>query len=153
MIDLQRLIDSTQLRGVTVKVEYPGIPGFKVEVAFCGKQEMLKIYDSCTERVYNTETRKTEQEIDRRKMASVWAERVVKGWEGLTIGRMKKLWPIKVESEVKDDTPIEPSIENRISLLWNSTDFENWVLTVATSPGYFEEARAKAETEIGNLEK
>jgi hypothetical protein len=141
------------MKGVTVWMEYPSISGFQVEIAFVGKQEMLRIYDESTIRKWNAETRKQEQEVDRRRVAKVWAESVVKGWKGLTVAKFKRLWPVKLDSGVSDDMEIESNLENRISLLWNSSDFENWVLSIATTPEQFEEDKKKAEKEMTNLEK
>ena len=153
MVDLQRLIDNTQMKGVTVWVEYPKIPGFTVEIAFVGKQEMLRIYDESTTRQWNSETRKNEEELDRRKVSKVWGERVVKSWKGLTIAKLQKIWPVKLVGGENPETEIEPSQDNRVALLWNSTDFENWVLSIATSADHFADAERQAQKEFENLEK
>jgi len=151
--DLQRLIDATQMKGITIWKEYPDVPGFEVEVAFLGKQEMIRIYDDCTERIWDREERKARRELSRQKVAQIWAERVIKNWRGLTVGNVQKFYPIKKVGNIKDSTVIEPTQENKVALLWNSADFENWILAVATSPEHFVEAREEAEKEMNALEK
>lgn len=150
-IDLQKLIDTTQIRGITVWVEHPDIPGFEVEVAFVGKQEMLRIVDTCTKRVWNSATRQNENQLSREKVAQHWAEKVVRSWKGLTLEKFQKLYPISLEGQKKESI-VEPDITNRVTLLWNCADFENWVLAIATSPEYFVDARVKAEEDLKTLE-
>ncbi len=153
MVDLQRLIDSTQLRGLTVKIGYPDAPGFIVEIAWVGKQEMQKIYDASSERQWNSDTRKTEVELDRRKLSKVWADKVLKGWTGLTIERMRRIWPVAVDPNIDINTEIEPTIENRIALLWNSADFEQWVLNVSTKATFFQDAIEEASKNMESIAK
>lgn len=151
-IDLQRLIDSTQIKGITVEIEYPEIPGFEVEIAFVGKQHMIKIVESCTKRTWNREERRIEEELDRKKVAEHWANNVVLSWKGLTCTGFKKLYPIDVPED-KKNALVESTVENRIAVLWNCADFENWVLAIATSPEYFKDVRKRTEKEIKDLGK
>lgn len=150
MIDVQRLIDSTMMRGVSIWKEYEGIPGFSVNVAYVSKQHMLQILDTCTQRVWNKESRQFEDKLDREKVAKHWAEKVVLGWRGLTLGKFQKLFPIEVPEDQKEQE-VTSDIANRVALLWNSGDFENWCLAVATSPDYFVGQKKQAETDLKNL--
>jgi len=151
-VDLKRLIDSTMMKGVTVWKEYEGIPGFEVEIAYVSKQHMIQIVETCTKHVYNKEERRFEDQLDREKVARHWAEKIILSWRGLTLEKFQRLFPIEVKPSEKD-LEVEPTLENRITLIWNSTDFENWCLAVATSPDYFVDVQKEKEKEAKQLEK
>ena len=152
-IDLEKLITATQLKGIKVWLEYPEAPGFEVEIAYIDKQEMMRIYQRSTIKRWNSQERKNEEELDRTKLTKELAERVVTSWRGLTVENLRRLYPVQVEGSIKPDDEIEPTFENRFALLNHSTDFENWVVTVATTPTYFDNPEEKAKEEIKNLGK
>ena len=151
-VDLQKLIDSTMMKGVSVWVDYPKIPGFRVEIAYVSKQHMIKITESCTKHIYDEEERKFKDDLDRGKVARHWAEKVVISWEGLTVKGFQTLYPIDAKPEDMDKI-VEPTFENRVTIIWESEKFENWCLAVATSPSYFVDARKTKEKEVEQLEK
>jgi len=152
-IDLEKLITTTQLKGIKAWLEYPDIPGFEVEIAYIDKQEMMKIYQRSTIKRWSSQERRQEEELDRVKLTRELADRVVLGWRGLTLENLRRLYPVQVEGDIKSDEEIEASPGNRFALLNHSTDFENWVVTVATTPSYFDNPREKAEKEMKNLGK
>jgi len=150
MVDLQRLIDSTVMKGVSIWKAYDGLPGFEVNLAYVSKQHMIQIFETCSVRTWDRESRQFIEKADREKVAKHWAKKVVLGWRGLTLEKFQKLFPIEVLPEQRT-LEVEPSEENRIALLWNSADFENWCLATATSPEQFEQIRSDAEKDIQRL--
>jgi hypothetical protein len=150
MIDVQKLIDSTMMKGVSLWRGYDGIPGFEVNLAYVSKQHMIQIFETCSVRTWDKETRAFIEKADRGKVAQHWADKIVIGWKGLTLSKFQRLFPIDVPVG-QEDLEVPPTLENRIALLWNSSDFENWCLAVATSPDNFVDVRKKAETEIAQL--
>jgi hypothetical protein len=151
MIELQRLIDTAMMKGVVAWKPYPGIPGFEVKLAYVSKQHMIQITESCTSRTYNKDERRLEEKIDRDKISRHWSEKVVLGWKGLTLRGFQSLFPIDVAIGDEDKEVID-SLENRMVLLWNSFDFENWCLAIATSPDHFVAVRQAKEKEVKELE-
>jgi|GEM_PF-5383185 len=151
-VNLQKLIDSTMMKGVSVWVEYDAIPGFMVEIAYVSKQHMIKIVESCTKHIYDKEERKFKDDLDRGKVAHHWAEKVLLSWKGLTLEGFQKLFPIEVtEKDRKNEVP--PEYKNRVTIIWESAEFENWCLAVATSPEYFVKFKEEKEKEVEQLEK
>jgi hypothetical protein len=151
-IDVQTLVDRTLLKGVSVWKELDGVPGFEVNVAYVSKQQMIRIYETCTHRIYKKDAKEFVEELDREKVSKLWAEKVVIGWRGLTMEKFQRFFPAEVSDKEKNEL-VEPTLENRIALLWNSTEFENWCLAVATSPDYFLSHRAEKEKEVEQLGK
>lgn len=151
-IDVQSLVDRTLLKGVTVWKEFDGIPGFEVEIAYVSKQQMIRIYEACTKRGYDKDAKEFKEQLDRERVAKMWADKVVISWRGFTLEKFQRLFPADIAEEEKKNV-VEPTLENRIALLWNSTEFENWCLAVATSPDHFLDARKSKEKELEQLEK
>lgn len=151
-IDVQTLVDRTLLKGVSVWKEFDGIPGFEVQIAYVAKQQMIRIYETCTHRVYKKDQKEFIDELDRQRVAKMWAEKVVLSWRDLTMEKFQRLFPIDVPVSQKNEL-VEPTLENRIALLWNSTEFENWCLAVATSPDHFLASREEREKEVAQLER
>lgn len=151
-VDLQKLIDSTMMKGVSVWVDYPKIPGFSVEIAYVSKQHMIKIVESCTKHIYDDEERKFKDELDRGKVARHWAKEVLLSWKGLTVEGFRSIFPIEAKDEDLGKT-VEPTFENRVTIIWESDKFENWCLAVSTSPEYFVKFKKEKEKEAEQLEK
>lgn len=150
-IDLQKLIDATFVDEVKGWFAYPGIEGFEVEINYASRSTIQKMVDSCTERVWVKEERRWEEKLSREKVVKAWAEQIVTSWRGLTLRKLKRLIPIKIDSDVDEDSEVDPSLQNRMTLLWNSADFENWCIGVATNAEFFADTLAKREREVRQL--
>jgi len=152
MVDIQSLVNETLAKGMSVWAVYEDVPGFEIEVAWVGRDEMQKIYAKCTRRRWNRQARRMEDVPDREKLVALWAERAIKDWRGLTLGGLVKLVPIELKAEDDSKAVIECTPENKAALLKHNADFDDFVLAIATDSEVFMEHRKDAKQQTANLE-
>jgi len=110
----------------TVTFEFPGCEGFKVDLAFLAKEEIVKLTKESTKTIYDKRTKQPSEEFDSEKFLSLYSKRVIKGWEGLKMKYLQDL--ILINSTGQDpDAELEFNEENAEVLLKNSNIFDNWV--------------------------
>lgn len=110
----------------SVKFDYPGCPGLKVELTFLSKESNQKLLKKCTKNEFNKKTRQFNQVLDEDLFLEEYVTSIIKGWDGFKFKYLKKLVLID-ESKFKDEDEMEFSVENAISLMKNSSDFDVWV--------------------------
>ena len=114
---------------ITVE-EFPGFPGFKVTLAYPGREVLENIRKSSVVSKLNRKTHVVEEELDQDKFVHKYVEAVIKNWEGLTVSHLQEL--ALVDSEGLDPEDLVPfSIDNAIALMQNSPAFDNWVAEVS----------------------
>lgn len=107
-------------------IEYPGCPGFEVQLAHLTKDELMKIRDKSTTPKMNRKTRQMEDEVDSDLFQSLYIEAVIKNWRGLKLKYLNKF----VVTNIGDDDPeeeLEFSIENAETFMKNAVSFDSWV--------------------------
>ena len=109
-----------------LKVEYPGMEGFEVTLAFLSKDSLLKIRKASTTLKINRKTRQPEEELDEDLFTSNYIKAVVKDWVGLKLKYVASLAPIEVPED-QGDQELEYSKENAEVLMKNSMEFDTWV--------------------------
>jgi len=155
--------------------QYPYIDGFYVQIAYGSRFILNQIRQLAAEPYMDRRTRTQEEKLDDEKLQLGYAERIVKGWRGLTVAQLDRLIPgtvdeavaqyeeeakknpdFKVPSEAEiAETIVEYSIPTAASILGNSIDFMNWVVdTAGDSNRYSGVAVQKQEKkEFENLKK
>ena len=119
-------ISSVSVTDRTVEVEYPGIEGFKITLAYISRDAITKIRDSSVKLKFNPRTRQREEEVDQEKFLKLYVEKVIRGWSGLKMGDLHKLLPVEVNSEqVEEEIPY--SQEEAYDLISESTLFDQFV--------------------------
>lgn len=151
VIDLQKRVEETLEKGMSVWVEFPGVEGFEIEVVFVGRDELAKIYEACTKKKYSPKTHKFEDIVDSDKLRKMWSEAAIKNWRGLTLGKVTKLIPIELRPEEDANANVECVELNKVALLKHSADFDNFILDVATNPEVFMEFKRQIKKETENL--
>ncbi len=86
----------------TSKIEYPGFPGFEVELAYLTKDELMKLRDKCTNQKLDRKTRQMKDEIDSELFQEVYIAAILKGWVGLKYKYLKSMLPVDL-SDVEDE--------------------------------------------------
>lgn len=106
--------------------EYPGMPEFKVELAYVAKTRLAEIRKNCLKTSYDTSLGIPTQELDQEKWTSDFCAEIIKGWSGFTVGHLATLLLIDEEGlDLAEEVPF--NLENAVTLLNRSTAFDGWV--------------------------
>lgn len=148
-VNIGGMVEETLKSDMAVWVEFT--EGFKVQIRFVGREKFQKMYEKCVKFDWNPKSHRREEIPDREKFLRAWAEKSIKSWEGLTLGKLAQFIPIKIG---KDDNPksvVPPSPENKLILLKHNAEFDDFVLSFANSYSTFQEAIEEVEAEAENL--
>jgi len=121
-MDLKTLMVDTK----AVWVDFPGLPGFEVEVANLSRKELTGLRKKCTTTKFDRKTRQAVDNLDEDKFVVEFTKGVVKNWKGLTLAHLETL--ILVDIEGQDVTQeLEYSLDNAETLVSSSTEFDGWL--------------------------
>ena len=110
--------------------EYPGYPGFEVELAYLTKDELMKLRDKCTTQKLDKKTRQMKEEVDSDLFQEVYIGAILKGWKGLKYKYLKSMLPVDLSGVEDLEQELEYSESNAQLLMKNGVDFDNWVTSV-----------------------
>lgn len=107
-------------------VEYPGLPGFEVEVATLSRQELIALRKGCLTTKFDRRTHQKVEELDEPKFIKKFTQATVKNWRGLKYSYVEQLIPADISSvDADDEMPF--SHEDAVLLVSNSGDFDSWL--------------------------
>tara|TARA_B100000927_G_C16392801_1_gene440060 strand:- start:381 stop:827 length:447 start_codon:yes stop_codon:yes gene_type:complete len=110
----------------TTWVEFPGSPDFEVELANLSRKELQNLRKNCIQNKFNRKTRMYEESLDDEKFVKEFTLKTVKGWKGLKLKYLEDL--LLVDYPKKDaDVELEYTEDNALTLVENSTEFDNWL--------------------------
>ena len=110
----------------TTWVEFPGSEGFEVELANLSRKELQNLRKNCIQNKFNRKTRVYEESLDDEKFVKEFTLKTVKGWKGLKLKYLEDL--LLVDYPKKDaDVELEYTEDNALTLVENSTEFDNWL--------------------------
>lgn len=118
----------------TVTADYPGLPGFKVDLAFLSRETLLSIRKKATKTTYKN--RQPVEELDDKLFLSLYTQNAVKGWDGLKMSYLEQLAPVDVTGQ-KPDTVLPYSEENALYLMQTSSNFDAFVSETVTELSNF----------------
>ena len=131
----------------SVWVEYPDIDGFKVNLQYLTREDLMKIRNASLTYKFNKRTRQREEEIDNDRFLENYAEKAIVGWKGLKVKHMPALMPVDI-SGMDGDENIDYSSEDAIELLKSSTVFDQFITDTMNDFEQF--SKKKAETDSKN---
>ena len=121
-MDLKSLLVDSK----TTWVEFPGSPDFEVELANLSRKELQNLRKNCIQNKFNRKTRMYEESLDDEKFVKEFTLKTVKGWKGLKLKYLEDL--LLVDYPKKDaDVELEYTEDNALTLVENSTEFDNWL--------------------------
>jgi hypothetical protein len=121
-MDLKKLMVDTK----AVWVDFPGLPGFEVEVANLSRKELNGLRKKCTTTKFDRKTRQAVETLDEEKFVVEFTHGVVKNWKGLTLAHLETL--LLVDIDGKDPKQeLEYTDENAETLVSSSTEFDTWL--------------------------
>ena len=134
-----------QLMGDTKSawVEYPGSPGFEVQVNNLSRKELLNLRKRCTVNKFDRKTRIMNEEMDDDKFITEFTTATIKGWKGFKLKYLEDLVLVDLKTE-DPDSLLAYTEEDAEVLVTNSTEFDNWLNEVV-----FDLANFRGESKRG----
>ena len=162
--------------GKTERVEefqYPYVSDFYVKIAYASRFVLNQIRQQAAEGYTDRRTRTREERLNEEKVSLGYAERIVRGWKGLTVKGLDSLIPGTIDEavsqydEAKKQNPdlkiqnqeevekieVEYSIETTVGILTNSVDFMNWIVDIAGNAENYSKLAEKKQEQYENLKK
>lgn len=124
----------------SVEVEFPGMPGFKIDVAFLSRETIINIRKKATKVTFKN--RQPVEELNDELFLQLYVENAVKGWTGLKIKYLEQLAPVDV-SNLNPEDELNYSSENALYLMKNSTDFDSFISEQVSDLGNFSSSSSK----------
>ncbi len=124
----------------TVEVEYPGMPGFVVNVCFLSRETLQTIRKKSTKTTFKN--RQPQEELNDELFLELYVKASIKGWKGLTLKYLEQLAPVDVSSE-DPDTELEYTEENALYLMQASANFDAFISEQVTDLGNFSKNKQK----------
>lgn len=124
-----------------LEVEYPGMPDFKIKVAFLSRESLVNIRKKSTKTVMKA--RQAHDELDDELFLKYYVGATIKGWTGFKFSYLEKLAPVDVSGQKPDDT-LAYSEENALAIMKNSSEFDSFISEVIGDLGNFTKSSSKA---------
>lgn len=126
-MELSKLLVSTK----STEVEYPGIPGFKVNVNFLSREELVKIRKKATTTKWKN--RVQTEELNEDLFLQLYVQNTVKGWKGLKLKYLPQIVPVDLSAEKDLEKELDYSEENALALMKSSTEFDSFITETVSS--------------------
>jgi hypothetical protein len=121
-----------------IEVEYPGMPGFVVSVAFLSRETLQSIRKKSTKTTFKN--RQAVEELNDELFLELYVKASVKGWSGLKMSYLEQLAPIELGDSDPDEC-LEYTEENALQLMKASTNFDAFVSEQVTDLGNFSKTK------------
>jgi hypothetical protein len=118
----------------SLEVEYPGMPDFKIQVAFLSRETLQNIRKKSTKTTFKN--RQPVEELNDELFLELYVKSAIKGWSGLKLKYLEQLAPVDLTGQ-DADAELEYSEENALYLMKNSTNFDSFVSEQVTDLGNF----------------
>ncbi len=118
----------------SVEVEYPGMPGFLVNLAFLSRETLINIRKKSTKTTFKN--RQAAEEFNEDLFLQLYVDSAVKGWCGLKLSYLEQLAPVDLSGQDMD-AELEFTPENALYLMKNSSNFDGFVSEQVSDLGNF----------------
>jgi hypothetical protein len=108
----------------SVEVEYPGMPGFVIDLAFLSRETLLNIRKKSTKTTFKN--RQAADEFNEDLFLQLYVENAVKGWKGLKLSYLEQLAPVDLTGQDME-AELAYSSENALYLMKNSSNFDGFI--------------------------
>lgn len=124
-----------------VEVEYPGMPGFKINIAFLSRETLLNIRKKSTKTSFKN--RQPVEEFNEDLFLQLYVENAVKGWTGFKLSYLEQLAPVDLTGKDLEDE-LEFTSENALFLMKSSSNFDGFISDQVTDLGNFTTSSLKS---------
>lgn len=121
-----------------VEVEYPGMPGFLIQVAFLSRETLLNIRKKSTKTTFKN--RQPTEEFNEDLFLQLYVENAIKGWSGFRLRYLEQLAPVDLSDQNLEDT-LEYTPENALFLMKNSSNFDAFITEQVSDLGNFSKSK------------
>lgn len=118
----------------SLEVEYPGMPDFKVQVAFLSRETLQTIRKKSTKTSFKN--RQPVEELNDDLFLELYVKASLKGWSGLKLKYLEQLAPVDLTGQ-DPEAELEYSEENALYLMKNSSNFDSFISEQVTDLGNF----------------
>ena len=122
----------------SVEVEYPGMPGFNIDLTFLSRETLLNIRKKCTKTTFKN--RQASEEFNDELFLQLYVESAIKSWSGLKFKYLEQLALVDVSSQDPEDE-LAYSAENALYLMKNSSDFDSFISEQINDLGNFTKSK------------
>lgn len=131
-MELKKLMVDTK----AVWVDFPGLPGFEVEIANLSRKELNSLRKRCITQKFDRKTRGVVETLDEDKFVVEFAKATIKNWKGLTLEHLSGL--LLIDTDGQDlSKELEYTPDNAEQLISSSTEFDTWLNEVVFDLDYF----------------
>jgi len=117
-----------------LEVEYPGMPDFKIQVAFLSRETLQQIRKKATKTSFKN--RQPVEDLNDELFLELYVKASIKGWSGLKLSYLEQLAPVDLSGQDRD-AELDYSEENALYLMKNSTNFDTFISEQVTDLGNF----------------
>jgi hypothetical protein len=107
-----------------VEVEYPGMPGFVINLAFLSRETLLNIRKKSTKTTFKN--RQAAEEFNEDLFLQLYVENAIKGWSGFKLSYLEQLAPVDLSGQDMN-SELEYTAENALYLMKNSSNFDGFI--------------------------
>lgn len=125
----------------TTTVEYPGFPGFELQLTYLSRDEMLKIRKKSVTTKFDRKTRQPIEELDEKLFLQEYTKSIIKGWKGFKLKYVAQMLPIDEDKIVNPENELPYSHDNAMALMENAGDFDNWLGEVVNDLANFTKSK------------
>jgi hypothetical protein len=122
----------------SVTVEYPGMPGFSVDVCFLSRETLQNIRKKSTKTTFKN--RQPLEELNDELFLELYVKASIKGWTGLKLSYLEQLAPVDLSDEDGEQT-LEYTEENALYLMKASPNFDAFISEQVTDLGNFSKSK------------
>ena len=108
-----------------IEVSYPGLEGFKVNIAFLSRDELVKIRKKSSKTIFKN--RQSSEELNEELFLKLYVESTVKGWTGLKYKYLNQLLLVDTSKVENVEKTLEFNLDNAVLLMKNSTEFDAFI--------------------------
>ncbi|AKY02263.1 hypothetical protein AEO54_285 [Vibrio phage vB_VorS-PVo5] len=120
-------LESLALSSKTAEFDFPGIPGFKVQLTYLSRMARRKLQEKCKVQKFDEHSGAPYMDIDTEKWRDEYAKHTITGWSGLTLNKVAQLMLIDTDKVDNPDEEIEFDLDTAKQLLKLSDRFDSWV--------------------------
>jgi len=117
-----------------LEVEYPGMPDFKISLAFLSRETLQTIRKKATKTTFKN--RQPVEELNDDVFLELYVKNSIKGWSGLKLKYLEQLAPVDLTGQ-DANAELEYNEENALYLMKNSTNFDSFISEQVTDLGNF----------------
>jgi hypothetical protein len=117
-----------------ITVEYPGMPGFEVDLSFLSRDTLQTIRKKATKTTFKN--RQPVEELNDDLFLELYVKSSIRGWRGLKLSYLEQLAPVKIEGADSEEL-LEYTEENALYLMKSSVNFDSFISEQVTDLGNF----------------